>query len=73
MLVLVGSGLLPGVWKAGAAPVAARQAFEAELQACVGRVSTGYVTSGIHISPDDARTIEDACQRAVRERQPSRL
>ncbi len=66
MVVLVGGGLLPGAWRAGAA-VSSTGAFEAELRACVGRVSDGYVSSGIRIGPDDARTIREACERAVRE------
>lgn len=62
MALLVAGGLLPG-----AAAVPPAGTFETEVRACVGRVSNGYVTSGIRISPDDARTIGEACERAVRE------
>ncbi|WP_102126001.1 hypothetical protein [Deinococcus planocerae] len=70
LLALLGSGLLWGAWRAGAETAPASSTFAAELRACTQRVTVGYTTSGIQVSADDARTIYDACERAVRERWP---
>lgn len=56
------------VWSAGTVAAPTQRAPGAELRACQRRVAAGYVSSGIRISEDDARTIREACARAVQGR-----
>lgn len=63
-LALIALGLLLAAW---AQAVPSHHAFAQEFRACQHRLVVGYTTSGIEVSPDDTRTIREACERAVRE------
>lgn len=64
-LALIAVGLPLAAW---AHAVPSQRVLTREVRACQHRLVVGYTTSGIEISADDARTIREACERAVHER-----